>query len=225
MGVVICVDPSDAEPIIAELKHRNWKLDYIFNTHHHYDHTDGNGDLKKATGAKVIGCEKDKLRIPYIDIAVTAGEILEYAGCEVLPLYGHTTGHIGFYFPQDKALFCGDVLFSLGCGRVFEGTYEQAYNSLQIIAKLPPDTRIYCGHEYTRMNSGFALKYEPNNPNLREYCENMKEPTIPTTVKLERKTNPFLRCDSVEIRYNLGLDETASKLEVFTELRKKRNVF
>lgn len=171
-GTVGVVDPSEAVPVIDALSRKNRNLTYILNTHHHYDHTGGNAELKARYGAKVIGSGIDKDRIPGIDIVLKDGDKWMFAGHEVVVIEtpGHTRGHISFYFPGSGAIFTGDTLFSLSCGKLFEGTPEQMHSSLSKIMSLPDETNIYCGHEYTLSNSKFALSIEPKNEVLQSYA-------------------------------------------------------
>jgi len=200
------VDPGRADPVLHFLQEKGWGCDYIINTHHHWDHTDGNAEIKAKTGAKIIGFANDSHRIPEIDIKIQEGEELEICGskAKILFLPGHTLGHIGYYFAKEKALFSGDVIFAMGCGRLFEGSAEQAYGSLQKIAKLPLDTKIYCAHEYSLDNAEFALTLNNDNRDLQYRYENVKKlreknkPTIPTNIAIELKTNPFLRAENVD---------------------------
>ena len=202
----VVIDPSEAEPIIKKIESLNLKLKFIMNTHHHYDHVGGNKELKKLYNAKVIGFDQDKHRIPGIDISVKNNEIWkdDIFEAKIFHIPGHTLGHICFYFFNENALFSGDTLFSLGCGRVFEGTHEDMFNSLQLIKNLPLNTQIYCGHEYTLKNSDFCLKHDPKNKALISKIENIKSqlikgrPTIPSTLEEELKTNIFLRSKNVE---------------------------
>ena len=200
------IDPSEASPIINYLEKNKIKLSFILNTHHHYDHVGGNKKLKEIYGAKVIGYIDDKKRIPEIDFAVKNNQIWKEKNFEakVIHIPGHTSGHICFYFFNEKKIFTGDTLFSLGCGRIFEGTYTQMFESLSFFKSLPHDTNIYCGHEYTLKNSEFCLKYDPNNQNLKKKIEKVKEklnrnlPTLPTTIKDEIECNIFLRSENLE---------------------------
>ena len=200
------VDPSEAEPIIDFVEKKNIKLKFVLNTHHHYDHVGGNNDLKKKYKIKIVGYKNDKKRIPSIDILLENNEIWKNENFEakIIHIPGHTSGHICFYFFKEKIAFTGDTLFSLGCGRIFEGTYEQMYNSLNKLKKLPPDTKIYCGHEYTLQNSLFCSKYDKNNKNLEkkilEINDKMKKnlPTIPSTIKEELTYNIFLRAKNLK---------------------------
>ena len=200
------VDPSEAEPIINFVESKNIRLKFVLNTHHHYDHVGGNNDLKKKYKVKIIGFKNDKERIPNIDILLENNEIWKSENFEakIIHIPGHTSGHICFYFIKEKIAFTGDTLFSLGCGRIFEGTYEQMYNSLNKLKKLPSDTKIYCGHEYTLQNSLFCSKYDKNNKNLRKKIIEIKHkvkknlPTIPSTLKEELVYNIFLRAKNLK---------------------------
>ena len=200
------VDPSEAEPITNFINNKNIKLKFILNTHHHYDHVGGNSDLKKKFGAKVVGFKNDKHRIPNIDILLEDNEIWKESVFEakIIHIPGHTSGHICFYFMNDKIVFTGDTLFSLGCGRIFEGTYKQMYDSLIKLKNLPKDTKIYCGHEYTLKNSMFCSKYDKDNKNLEkkifEINDKLKKnlPTIPSTIGEELSCNIFLRAKNLE---------------------------
>ena len=200
------IDPSESEPIISFLEKNNLKLDYILNTHHHYDHVGGNSELKKYYKAKIVGYVNDHKRIPEIDILLKNKEIWKYKNFEakIIHIPGHTTGHICFYFYKDKIAFTGDTLFSLGCGRIFEGTYSQMFNSLNKLKELPLDTKIYCGHEYTLQNSKFCLLNDPNNKNLKIKITEIKKklsnnlPTVPATIKEELECNIFLRSNNLK---------------------------
>ena len=200
------VDPSEAEPIINFVESKNIKLKFVLNTHHHYDHVGGNNDLKKKYKIKIVGFKNDKQRIPNIDILLENNEIWKSENFEakIIHIPGHTSGHICFYFIKEKIAFTGDTLFSLGCGRIFEGTYEQMYNSLNKLKKLPPDTKIYCGHEYTLQNSLFCSKYDKNNKNLEKKILQIKNkieknlPTIPSTLREELTCNIFLRAKNLK---------------------------
>ncbi|GMJ08476.1 glyoxalase 2-4 [Hibiscus trionum] len=232
-GTVGVVDPSEAVPIIDALSRKNWNLTYILNTHHHHDHTGGNMELKARYGAKVIGSAIDKDRIPGIDILLNDGETWMFAGHEVqiMETPGHTRGHISFYFPGSRAIFTGDTLFSLSCGKLFDGTPEQMLSSLQRIMSLPDDTNIYCGHEYTLSNSKFALSIEPKNDALQAYATHVSHlrnkglPTIPSTLKMEKACNPFLRTSSVEIRQALEIPVAANDAEALSVVRRAKDDF
>ena len=204
--IACVIDPSEAGPVIEAVNKLDLELKYILNTHHHYDHVGGNKELKKLYNAKIIGFDGDKYRIPDIDISLKNNETWKDGIFEakVFHIPGHTLGHICFYFFNENALFSGDTLFSLGCGRVFEGTHEQMFNSLQLLKNLPIETEIYCGHEYTLKNSDFCLKHDPENKALISKIEFIKnrlakgQPTIPSTLEEELQTNIFLRSKNVE---------------------------
>ena len=200
------VDPSEAKPIIDYIEKNNIKLKYILNTHHHYDHVGGNTELKKKYGSNVVGFKDDKDRIPEIDILVEDGKIWKKENFEanIYHIPGHTSGHIAFHFFKEKKIFTGDTLFSLGCGRIFEGTYEQMFESLNKIKKLPKNTEIFCGHEYTLHNSNFCIINDPNNSKLKNRIIEIKQkiknnlPTIPTTLENEMECNIFLKAENLE---------------------------
>ena len=200
------VDPSEALPIIDFISNKNINLKYILNTHHHFDHIGGNKDLKKKYNLSVVGFKGDKNRIPEIDILVEDNEIWKADNFEarIFHIPGHTNGHISFFFHKDKFVFTGDTLFSLGCGRIFEGTYQEMFNSLDKIKNLPKDTKVYCGHEYTLQNSKFCIKHDSNNLNLKKKISEINNkiknnlPTIPTTIKEELECNIFLRANDLK---------------------------
>jgi hydroxyacylglutathione hydrolase len=231
-GATAVVDPSVADPVLAALKETGWRLSHILNTHHHWDHTGGNAALKAATGALVVGPLADRERIPDIDVALGEGE--HYAvGSEVAEIFdvpGHTRGHIAFWFPTSRALFCGDTLFTLGCGRMFEGTAPQMWRSLSKLRALPAETRVFCGHEYTQANARFALTVEPGNRALVERAKavdamrSQGRPTVPATLGEEVATNPFLRADRRELQEAAGL-AGRDPVEVFGEIRHRKDVF
>jgi len=231
-NTVAVVDPSEFEPISNFIEKKFKKIDYILNTHHHVDHTGGNLDLKKKYKAKIIGSKKDKKRIPGIDIRLSDNENFKIGNIvfEIFFIPGHTSGHVCFYSKNKKVIFTGDTLFSLGCGRIFEGTHLEMLNSLNLIKKLPVDTQIYCGHEYTKKNLDFCIKYETNNNKLEGKKEwvtsklDQKQPTIPTTVKEELETNIFLRCNNIEVKKSLDMEDS-TELEVFKKLRDLKDIF
>ncbi len=231
-NAVAIVDPSEAPPVFAALDRHKLTLTHILNTHHHFDHTGGNLPLKEKTGAKIIGPKADADRIPGIDVGLGEGDTLEFgkATARIFDIPAHTKGHIAFWFEADKAVFTGDTMFAMGCGRLFEGTPAQMWTSLSKLAKLPPDTRVYCGHEYTLSNGRFALTLEPGNQTLKKRMVDVErrraegEPTIPTTIGLERETNPFLRPESPELRKSLGMED-ADVVAVFAETRLRKDKF
>jgi len=200
------IDPSEFEPIAYYLNKNKIKLKFILNTHHHHDHVGGNKKLKKIYDAKIVGYKNDKHRIPGIDIFVEDNQIWKFKKFEtkIIHIPGHTLGHICFYFYKNKTVFTGDTLFSLGCGRIFEGTYSQMFESLKKIKELPLDTKIYCGHEYTLKNSKFCLAYDQNNLKLKKKILEVKNkiennlPTIPSTIEEELNCNIFLRTENLE---------------------------
>ena len=228
---IAVVDPSEFEPITNFIEKKFKKIDYILNTHHHFDHTGGNLVLKKKYSAKIIGSKKDEKRIPGIDIKLFNNENFRLGNIDFKIFFvpGHTSGHICFYSKNEKVIFTGDTLFSLGCGRVFEGTHSEMLRSLNLIKKLPTNTKIYCGHEYTQKNLDFCIKYETNNK-LEEKKKwiisrlHQKKPTIPVTVKEELDTNIFLRCNNSRVKKSLHM-ENATDLEVFKKLRDLKDVF
>ena len=231
-NVVAIIDPSEFDPCDKKIVQKYKKLDFILNTHHHFDHVGGNEELKKKYGSKVLGFEKDKKRIPSIDILLKDGQEFTIGNLKfkTILIPGHTLGHIAFYLEKEKVIFTGDTLFSLGCGRVFEGTYQQMFNSLNKIKNLPEDTKIYCGHEYTKSNLGFCLKFNPNNKYLKDKERVIEEkindgkPTIPSTIKDETQMNIFLRYDDSDVKDALNL-QNASDLEIFTKLRDLKDNF
>ena len=231
-NIVAIIDPSDFNPCDKIINKKYNKLDYILNTHHHFDHVGGNQKLKEKYKSKVLGCEVDKDRIPSIDIALKEKQNFKIGNTffEVIFIPGHTKGHIAFYFKDEKIVFTGDTLFSLGCGRVFEGTYEQMFSSLNKLKNLPIDTKIYCGHEYTKKNLEFCLEYDSNNALLRKKSNwiNSKiesnSPTIPISIGEEKKTNIFLRCNELSIKSALDLNN-ASEQEIFSKLRDLKDSF
>ena len=231
-NTVAIVDPSEFGPCDEKINQKYKNLEIILKSHHHMDHVGGNAELKKKYGSKVLGFEKDQKRIPAIDTLLRDGQEFRIGSLNFKTIFipGHTLGHIAFYFEKEKVIFTGDTLFSLGCGRVFEGTYEQMFNSLNKIKSLPGDTKIYCGHEYTKNNLGFCLQFDPNNNYLKDkekvIIKNLKEkkPTIPSTVSDEIQTNIFLRYDDPDVKDVLNL-KNATDLEIFTKLRDLKDNF
>jgi hydroxyacylglutathione hydrolase len=224
------VDPSEAGPVNAALDRLGWEPNYILNTHHHIDHVGGNLELKKEYAATVVGPGKDAARIPGLDVGVDEASGWEFAGTKVrvLEVPGHTRGAITFVIGGHA--FTGDTLFSLGCGRLFEGDALTMWASLSKLMTLPDATRVYCGHEYTESNGRFALTLEPGNSALGARMTEVRNaraegwPTIPSNIGLEKKTNPFLRPDSWEIRKTLGMTGD-SDAEVFAEIRRRKDNF
>ena len=230
-NTVAIIDPSEFKPCDKIIKKYN-KLDFILNTHHHADHVNGNLELKKKYNSKILGFSQDKRRIPGIDILLEENQKQKIGNLEfeVIFIPGHTKGHIAFFFSKEKIAFTGDTLFSLGCGRVFEGTHEEMFYSLNKIKNLPPDTKIYCGHEYTKSNLDFCLAYDTQNIFLKEKAIDIQKklnsnlPTIPTILGQEVKTNIFLRCNDPEIKLALDLKDS-SEVEVFSKLRDLKDSF
>ncbi len=227
-GVCAVVDPSEPGPVEAALNGR--RLTHILNTHHHRDHTGGNGALKQAHGAVVVGPQKDHNRIPGIVVGVEESREWSFGAhpVRILEVPAHTCGAIAFVFPN--AVFTGDTLFAMGCGRLFEGTPAMMRASLAKLMALPDDTQVYCGHEYTLNNARFALTLEPGNKDLQARMTAVAaarakgEPTVPSSIGLEKRTNPFLRTSSAEIRAALKM-ETADAVEVFAEIRRRKDAF
>jgi hydroxyacylglutathione hydrolase len=231
-GCVAIVDPADPVPVMAVLEARGWTLDLVLNTHHHADHVGGNLALKRAQGCRIVGPRADRDRIPGIDRALGDGDILEFgdARATVLDVPGHTRGHIAFWFAADQALFCGDTLFALGCGRMFEGTAPQMWTSLRKLRALPDDTLVHCAHEYTQANARFARHVDPANAELAarstaiDAARARGAPTVPSPLGLEKRTNPFLRADDPGFARSLGLDP-ADPAAVFGALRRSKDGF
>lgn len=221
----VVVDPAEAGPVNAEIDRLGLKPVMLWNTHHHADHIDGNaGVLEKAGNIPVFGSAGDKGRIAQLTQLLKAGDIVEFGGdkVRVLEIPGHTLGHIAYYLPSGH-LFSGDLLFGYSCGKVFEGTMEQMYDSVRQVGELPDDTLIYCGHEYTLNNRKFAEHVEPDNPHhtARRGLE-MEPPTVPLKLALEKQTNPFLRVNEAVVQAFTGKTAPA---EVFGELRRRKDNF
>ncbi len=231
-GATAAIDPAVAEPVEECLSTHGWRLTHILNTHHHDDHIGGNLALKRASGAKVVGARHDAQRIPGIDVEVGDGEsfLLGTAAAMVIDVPGHTVGHIAYWFPESHALFCGDTLFCLGCGRLFEGTAEQMWASLLKLRSLPDETMVYCAHEYTQSNARFARTVERDNAELIgriaeiDARRGRRLPTVPAPLAVERATNPFLRADIESVKKGVGLPG-ADAARVFAEIRRRKDAF
>ncbi len=224
------IDVPEAAAVRAALKAKGWTLTHVLTTHHHNDHTAGNLEIKAETGCTIIGPKAEAARIPGIDTAVGQGDRFKFGGfdVDVLDTPGHTAGHISLFIPAAEVAFVGDTLFAMGCGRVIEGNAQMMWDSLQKLAKLPPATRLYCGHEYTVANATFALTIEPENAALQRRAKEIGElraqgkATLPTTVAAELETNVFLRPQVGVIRRRLGM-ESAADWQVFGEIRERKN--
>ncbi len=228
----LVIDPAEGEGVEKLLRENDWRLDLIINTHHHRDHVGGNEYLKSKFNCEIASSSVDKDRIAGASRVLTPGEKYSLGDLdfEVHHIPGHTHGHMAVRFPKQKWLFCGDTMFSLGCGRLFEGTHEQLFASLQLLCELGVEHQIFCGHEYTARNWQFAIELEPSNQDLQElkaWIDSQIQagrPTLPTHLKRERECNPFLRLRSSEIHSHLKLDDPTD-IEVFRALRELRNQF
>jgi hydroxyacylglutathione hydrolase len=231
-NTVAIVDPSEFIPCDTIISKNYKKLDFILNTHHHYDHVGGNEELKKKYNSKVLGFENDKNRIPQIDTVLKDNQESKIGTLNFTTIFipGHTKGHVAFYFKKERVVFTGDTLFSLGCGRVFEGTYKQMFQSLNKLKNLPGETKVYCGHEYTFKNLEFCLKFNPNNDFLKKKKNDIKlslknkKPTIPSTIADEIKGNIFFRVNDPDIKKAINL-ENSPDIEIFTKLRDLKDNF
>jgi len=231
-GETAAIDTPEVAVIERALAEKGWTLTHIWNTHHHWDHAGGNLELKEKTGCKIIGPRQEEDKIPGIDQAVGEGDVVRLGNlsAKVYDMPGHTLGHIVYHFESEQKAFVGDVLFPMGCGRLFEGTPAMMWSSMQKILAWPDDTVIYCAHEYTLANVKFALTVEANNPDLQARAEVVKvkrdrgEWTVPTTLAEEKATNPFLRPSSVGLQKNLGM-EGAPLADVFAETRARKDKF
>lgn len=231
-GAVAAIDTPDPDAINNALEEAGWKLTYILNTHHHWDHTGGNLALKEKWGCEIVGPNGEADRIPGIDRTVSEGDIVDLGGSQarVIDTPGHTAGHIIYHFAEDGAAFVGDTIFAMGCGRLFEGTPAQMWASLSKIAALPPETKLYCAHEYTQANAAFALSVDPDNDALKARAKDVDAlraagtPTVPTTLALELATNPFLRAEDKRLKAALGM-ENAEAVAVFAETRACKDSF
>ena len=232
LNVTASIDTPEEGPINTALEEKGWRLTHILNTHHHGDHTGANMALKERWGCTIVGAANDAERIPGIDVRMADGDKYQFGSliADVFEVPGHTTGHIAYYFSSEDIAFVGDTLFALGCGRLFEGTPEMMWNSLQKLMALPDETIVYCAHEYTQSNAQFALSVEPGNAELVARSQEIDalraegKPTVPTTIGLERATNPFLRPMSENLQETVGLSG-ADLVSVFTETRLRKDNF
>ncbi|MBN2751111.1 MAG: hydroxyacylglutathione hydrolase, partial [Rhodospirillaceae bacterium] len=231
-GATAVVDPSEAEPVLAAAEAQGWTITTILITHHHADHIGGISAIRAATHCQVIAPLADLHRIPDVDLAVSEGDTVSLGATHatVFETPGHTLGHVAYWFMAENALFSGDTLFALGCGRLFEGTPAQMWESLSRLRALPDETLVYCGHEYTLSNARFALTIDPENERLRgrtacvETLAHAKQPTIPSLLGIEKKTNPFLRADDPNLAASLGLKDAPPDV-VFAEIRRRKDIF
>lgn len=231
-GAVAAIDTPDVDTINDELDKAGWRLTHILNTHHHWDHAGGNLALKEKWGCEVIGPKAEAARIPGLDRPVGDGDVVVFGASKaaVYDTPGHTAGHIVYHFAEDGAAFVGDTIFAMGCGRLFEGTPAEMWSSLGKIAKLPPETKLYCAHEYTKANAAFALTVDPHNDVLRARAAEVDrlraagEPTVPTVLSVELQTNPFLRAADAGLKAALGM-AGADPVDVFAETRKRKDNF
>lgn len=231
-GLTASVDCGDAAATQNALKGTGWTLSEIWLTHHHGDHTAGTEKLKQATGAKVIGPNRSQTPIKGVDKVVSDGDSFEFAGrgVQVIHTPGHTLDMLNYYLPAESLLFSGDTLFTLGCGRLFEGDASMMWKSLLKLSALPKDTVIYGSHEYTLANAAFAVTVDPDNETLKDQVTHVKalrdasKPTVPTTLAMELQTNPFLRADDMSIRAHLNMTN-ASDADVFAEIRARKDAF
>jgi len=227
-GQTACIDTPDAAAILRELKAAGWGLDFILNTHWHPDHAGGNAEIKAATGCVIVG-PAEVTRIAPLDRTVKGGDRVELGATvfDVIETGGHTLGHIAYFDAVDRIAFVGDTLFALGCGRLFEGKPDQMWASLSRLAALPEETKVYCAHEYTASNARFALSVDPG-PALKERAEQVfaarerGEPTVPTTIGLEKATNPFLRAPELAARVGKA---GAPAYEAFAAIRAAKDAF
>ena len=231
-GATATVDTPEVAPINAALEEKGWQLTHILNTHHHFDHAGGNEALKAQWGCTIVGAANDAHRIPGIDVQVGEGDVFELgaAKAQVFEVPGHTTGHIAYYFADDGAAFVGDTMFALGCGRLFEGSATQMWDSLSKLMALPDETVVYCAHEYTQANAAFAVTVEPGNDALAARVKEIADlraqgiPTVPTTIGRERATNPFVRPGSADLQATMDM-VGSDPVAVFAEARKRKDHF
>ncbi len=230
-GETATIDTPDAEEILRQANSKNWRITAIWNTHWHPDHAGGNERIKAETGCQVIGPAGEAEKIPALDRAVSGGDTVTLGGltADILDVPGHTLGHIAFHIPEAHTAFVGDAVFALGCGRVFEGTPPQMWESLKRLRALPADTILHCAHEYTQANARFAETIDPDNKALAAYIAEIdakrarKEPTVPMPLAREIETNPFLRADDPALQAAMG--HTGDAAATFAEIRGRKDRF
>ncbi len=231
-GATAAIDPGEADPLLAEAQAQGWEIGTVLITHHHADHIGGVAAIKAATGCRVVAPAADLHRIPGVDLAVGDDDTVPLGETHamVFEVPGHTSGHIAYWFMGEDALFPGDTLFALGCGRLFEGSAEEMWQSLCRLRALPDETQVFCGHEYTLGNAAFALSVDPDNAALAaraaevEALTRKRRPTVPSLLGLEKETNPFLRADDPALAAALGM-AGAPPVAVFAEIRRRKDVF
>ena len=231
-GATASVDTPEAKPLLGAAAERDWKLTHILNTHHHWDHVGGNEEMVAATGCRVVGFVGDAGRIPSIAEKVSEGDVVRVGDLEATVIHtpGHTTGHVSYHFRDSGVVFTGDTLFSMGCGRLFEGNPPMMWESLSKLAVLPPDTAVYCAHEYTEANGRFALSVDPENAALLQRVAEVKslraadQATVPTSIGVELATNPFLRAADSAVRAKQSM-QASTDVEVFARIRHLKDNF
>ncbi len=230
-GETACIDTPEPDRILAEAEGKGWKITQIWNTHWHPDHAGGNAAIKAATGCAIAGPAGEAAKIPALDRHLAEGDMVQLGSltAHVLDTPGHTAGHIVYHLPEHGIAFVGDTLFALGCGRLFEGTAAQMWESLGKLRTMPADTTVYCAHEYTASNAKFALSVDPDNAALRAYADGVaakrarNEPTVPTTIGAELEANPFLRADDPKLAAAVG--HANDPVAAFAEIRERKNRF
>ena len=231
-GATAAIDAPESAAVEAALSFTGWKLTDILVTHHHSDHTDGIPDLKRKYGCRVVGPRAEASRIAGLDETVAEGDVVSIGAlsAQVIETPGHTSGHISYWLEADKIAFVADTLFSVGCGRVLEGSHEMMWNSLLKLRALPDDTQFFCGHEYTASNVAYARTVEPNNAALSARAKEVAalraagKPTLPSTIGVEKKVNPFFRADLPEVAAAVGLPG-ATPAQVFAKIRAGKDTF
>ena len=226
------VDPAVTDEVFEAADEEGWTITHILNTHHHFDHVGGNEEIQERTGCIIVGPRADRDRIPGIQIELGDGDEFHFGTttARIFDVPGHTRGHIAYWFEADNALFCGDTLFALGCGRMFEGTPDQFWPSLKKLRALPDETWVYCAHEYTQANAQFAVTVEPDNAALANRADRIDilrakgTPTVPSLLGEEKATNPFLRADEPAVAASLGMTGR-DPTEIFAEIRQRKDNF